>query len=131
MVGIVQEVDGQKVIIPVSGTTANLDYSTSEINTGLKWIDGKPIYRKTFYSATNWANSAIVGTIANLDTVVTVKDLTTANGAWHQNFGQSHDGNQIGYTYVNPNGEVRVVRAGVFANSLPSSITIEYTKTTD
>lgn len=25
------------------------DYSTSEIDTGKKWVDGKPIYRKTFF----------------------------------------------------------------------------------
>lgn len=25
-----------------------IDYSTTEQNTGLKWVDGKPIYQKTF-----------------------------------------------------------------------------------
>lgn len=30
------------------GSNINLDYSEEEINTGLKWIDGSPIYSKTF-----------------------------------------------------------------------------------
>ena len=41
--------------LTVIGTTAGVQvspegptYSTNEINTGMTWIDGKPIYRKTF-----------------------------------------------------------------------------------
>lgn len=33
------------IIIPVTDLMS--DYSTSEVNTGCKWIDGKPIYKKT------------------------------------------------------------------------------------
>lgn len=31
----------------VTGAETNQDYSTSEVNTGSKWINGKEIYRKT------------------------------------------------------------------------------------
>lgn len=33
------------IIIPVTDLMS--DYSTSEVKTGCKWIDGKPIYKKT------------------------------------------------------------------------------------
>lgn len=36
---------GGEVIYPQ--TISDMDYSTSEQDTGCKWIDGKPIYKKT------------------------------------------------------------------------------------
>lgn len=42
-------------------------YSTSEYDTGKKWIDGKPIYEKVI---ANVANEAIIAT--NVDTIVNV-----------------------------------------------------------
>jgi hypothetical protein len=37
-----------------------IDYSTTEQNTGLKWIDGKPIYRRTFdFSIDDLVNGGI------------------------------------------------------------------------
>lgn len=111
----------------------SLSYSTTEQKTGGVWIDGKPIYRKTFYSATNWANYAVIGNIPNIDTIVSIKDITgQTNNVYIQNYGTNEDGTQAAYSYVTvTNGDVAVVRTGVFANSLPSSVTIEYTKTTD
>ena len=40
----IAEIDGTKIYAPSSG---GLDYSTSEQDTGIKWIDGKEIYQKT------------------------------------------------------------------------------------
>lgn len=39
------DTDGE-IIYPQ--TVSDMDYSTSEQDTGCKWIDGKPIYKKTF-----------------------------------------------------------------------------------
>lgn len=36
----------------------NLDYSTTEQNTGIKWIDGKDIYQKTFIDETEFSGSS-------------------------------------------------------------------------
>ncbi len=37
-------IDGSKYTIPVYSP---VDYSTSEVDTGIKWVDGSSIYRKT------------------------------------------------------------------------------------
>jgi len=48
------------------------DYSTSEINTGKTWIDGKPIYRKCFTGTTPTSGSVSksIGTISNVETLI-------------------------------------------------------------
>jgi hypothetical protein len=108
-----------------------MSYSTTEQKTGGKWIDGKPIYKKTFYSATNWANYAIIGNIPNIGTIVTIKDITgQSDNKYIQNFGMNNDGTQASYSNVDvSSGNVAVIRLGTFANNLPSTVTIEYTKT--
>lgn len=105
-------------------------YSTTEQKTGGKWIDGKDIYRKCFYSATNWSNGATVGTIDNFDMIINITDIaatSTAGGSYHSNYGT--DGSNAEYAYVERNsGQVKAIRASGFANSLPSTIIVEYTK---
>ena len=41
-------------------TISDMDYSTSEQDTGCKWIDGKPIYKKTFSFTLANAEATIV-----------------------------------------------------------------------
>ena len=105
-------------------------YSTDEVATGKKWIDGKTIYRKVFYSATNWSNGATVGTIDNFDMIINITDIAataSSGGSYHSNYGT--DGSNAEYAYVERNsGQVKAVRASGFANSLPSTIIVEYTK---
>lgn len=104
-------------------------YSTTETKTGATWIDGKPIYRKVYYSATNWANNTVIGTISNIDMVVSISDIAPqSQDSYANNYGS--DGTNAGYSVVT-NGSVYVVRVGVFANSNKSAVIIEYTKTTD
>ena len=49
----------------VLGPTINMDYSTSEIDTGKKWIDGKTIYRKVFTNT-----RASVNNVSSADVVI-------------------------------------------------------------
>ena len=112
----------------------NLSYSTTEHKTGKKWIDGKDIWSKTYYSATNWANETSIGTISDLAQVTNIQDITSINGtAVYQNFGS--DGTNVSMARVSKDsnnvGTVVVQRAGGFVNSYPSTVTLEYTKTTD
>lgn len=103
-------------------------YSTNEVKTGGKWIDGKPIYRKTvvFTNITLTSTPTQIGTtdipIANMiktEDFVFKNDLASA--------GSSHKS-----VYIESNGKI-------FARQDLSSITtgwniyftIEYTKTTD
>ena len=52
------EVDYDGSTVP-SGWVEIDDYSTSEVNTGKKWIDGKPIYRKVLTGTTTTVDTAI------------------------------------------------------------------------
>ena len=49
-----------------------MDYSTSEVNTGMKWIDGTDIYKKTvsFGNAPNSTTKNVAHGISNLGVVV-------------------------------------------------------------
>lgn len=104
------------------------NYSTDEVATGKKWIDGKMIYRKVFYSATNWADGTIIGNISNLGMIVSIKDITASTvGYFECNFGTDGINAQFADVYRS-NGNIRVNRAGTFANSYPSTVIVEYTK---
>ena len=54
-----------------AGTTGQLVYSTAESDTGLRWIDGRPIYCKTFRGSqlTN-GGGTVIGTIEGVEEVV-------------------------------------------------------------
>ena len=99
-----------------------------EINTGAKWIDGKPIYRKVFYSPTNWRSGTILGNIRNYDTVIKITSTSQySNGNWFTNY------NSLGVentAFVDLNGNVIVTMAGQFQNNLKALVIVEYTKTT-
>lgn len=108
----------------------SLSYSTQEVKTGGTWIDGKPIYRKCWLSATNWANDTTIGTIQNMGTVVNIIDVTSFSGGGNYvNYG--NDSQSVALTYVTNAGAVVVKRVGGFANNFPSRVIVEYTKTTD
>lgn len=51
------------------------DYSTTEQNTGQKWIDGKDIYVKTLTSAITNISTTVNHGIENLDKVVDIKAI--------------------------------------------------------
>lgn len=104
-------------------------YSTEEVATGKKWIDGKTIYRKVFYSATNWANGTTIGTISNISMVTEIRDITRAtNNFYYENLGIVGSDSQKTNVRAT-DGAVIVDRSGIFSNSLPSTVIVEYTKT--
>jgi hypothetical protein len=96
-------------------------YSTEEVNTGKKWIDGKPIYRKVVKNLSfggtvgSWDNTG--ATITNVSKLIKVDAIKSNEGPVNfMNFGMS--GNNLQYvTYHNWTGTDTVI--------------VEYTKTTD
>ena len=104
--------------------------SSTEQFTGRYHIDGKPIYSKVFYSATNWANNTVIGSVANIDSLIMLVNLGATNsGTYVQNYRTEQ---QMCYSDINiANGNITVYRGGVFVSNYPSSVTVEYTKTTD
>lgn len=117
-------------VVSTTDTPLNPDYSTAEINTGAKWIDGKPIYRKCYYSATNWANNTVIDTISNVSYVVNLISISSTNtNEIYQNYSDGSSRNDANFN--TSNGKLSVRRAAVFVNSYPASVIIEYTKTGD
>ena len=100
-----------------------------EINTGTKWIDGKTIYRKVFYSPTNWSSDFILGNIKNIDIVIKIISTSQyGDGNWFTNYDKLELEN---VAFVRQNGDVGVSRSGAFKNNLKAVVIVEYTKTTD
>ena len=62
--------DIQSLSSQLSNKQNKLDYSTEEQDTGIKWIDGKPIYQKTFEKTIN-----VTGGSRTWHTVLTSSDL--------------------------------------------------------
>lgn len=52
-----------------------VDYSTSELNTGAKWVDGKAIYKKTVYTGAlpNATTKSVAHNISNLNRVIKIE----------------------------------------------------------
>ena len=110
-------------------------YSTDEVMTNKKWIDGKPIYRKTFYSATNFGGQAsqTIGSVAGYETIVRIFSVQPYGNApgigYRQNWGA--EGGTGGWTEVLYNGDVVYYSPNWSSSTKPAHVTIEYTKTTD
>ena len=110
-----------------------VDYSTTEQNTGLKWVDGKPIYQKTIELTTN--DTWVSLTSLNIDNIVDYEGLWKAAdntpypldtlGVW---------GTQVSNSYFSrlmfsPTQGVKIaVNGWTFVSGF---VTIYYTKTTD
>ena len=109
-------------------------YSTSEINTGKTWVDGKPIYRKVVdCNALPSANTKTISIgVQDIDNVVILSGIAK----------QSSTGNCIPLPYPSTEGDdiqiwidnlstVYIKTIPTWASQYHGFITIEYTKTTD
>lgn len=65
----------------ISNIHTLINFSKSEQNTGLKWIDGKPIYQRTFNpNITLTTTGQSVMAMKDIDTIVEVKPLLVKGG---------------------------------------------------
>ena len=122
------DADGE-VIYPQ--TISDMDYSTSEQDTGCKWIDGKKIYRKTidFGALPNNNNKKVPHGISNLGRIIKVEQSIDNNGAGFLEISSGNPNNNIFNLYGTAT-EIGVTatdnRSGCYAY-----FTLWYTKTTD
>lgn len=126
---------------------SGFNYSTTEQIIG-RWIDGKPIYQKTFTSVLPTATT--MGSIvysyidigAQVETVIDQigKFHTLNNGLWHDtifdmdiNSGWNYAVKSLVYDNSAPSNanKILVGNADTAWNGAPLHITIKYTKTTD
>ena len=120
----------KKISVLETSFNSLTDYKKDkEINTGTKWIDGKAIYRKVFFSNINWINGETIGSIKDHDTITKINSLSQLNdGRWFQNYTTNENQNTA---TVFQNGNVVAYRTGDFQNNKKAFVLIEYTKTKD
>jgi hypothetical protein len=112
-------------------------YSTEEVNTGKKWIDGKDIYSKVIEATLPSSGSGgslkdlsalHIDYVTNLIAVIynTTDDYIVMNGGYH------FDTDDMTLFFRKTNGILYFYRNNAnFSKNAPIKITLEYTKTTD
>lgn len=110
---------------------SQFNFSTEEQVVG-RWIDGKPIYQKTFTGTTSATTSSdsVAGTIINLDTLVNSNGTIFLAGAWGVNQHSLPYDNVIEY-YIDTSNQIIIHKQNEIANTKQYMVTIQYTKTTD
>ena len=77
---------GNMHAVTSNAVAESLSYSTEEMATGGKWIDGKPIYRKVFvHEETGLGNPSFdYGTISSFGQLIEAKTITVSNSGGNQ-----------------------------------------------
>lgn len=123
---ITNDTDGVRKMLVSDISGGGVDYSTTEQNTGMKWIDGKPIYQKTF---------DLTFTTNQLDvdlTTLSVESVVKIDGGVHDLYGSF-----VPFGYENTVSAYTSTASNIHINNIYSSertsghVTIYYTKTTD
>jgi hypothetical protein len=130
--GTTKKVSVEELSLAVNNTVNS--YSTEEVNTGKKWIDGKPIYRKIvdIGALPNATTKTVAHNISNYDVFTTIKGIAFNNAKTAQ----------IELPYITANNintaisieinatDVQII-SGINRSSLSGYAILEYTKTTD
>ena len=114
------------------GGTGGIDYSTTEQDTGLKWIDGKPIYQKTVNvgALPNTSASYVAHGILNIDTIVS--NMGCAKNGDGTNLPLPNISTNLTYAIqVSVTSTDIVIQTGVDRSAFSGYVTLQYTKTTD
>lgn len=108
-------------------------YSTSEVNTGAKWIDGKPIYRKVvdFGYLPNNVSKTVAHGISGISSVIQTYGIirNTRLDYWLPlPFSSKTSTNVVGLSIVGSNIQITT---GADRTEETAIVILEYTKTTD
>ena len=109
-------------------------YSTEEVNTGKKWIDGKPIYRKVIDCGAlpNNANKDVAFTFSGIDMIINIKAISSSSTSIITIPRASSTANQCVDIYAyKPSDIIRISTSMDYSGYTKTYITIEYTKSTD
>ena len=117
----------------IEGGAGLPSYFTTETNTGMKWIDGKPIYRKVvdFGALPNATTKNVAHNISNIDKIVKIDGITYSNYnysplplVYNSSEAQYNTEIYVGGTYI-------TMKSTQNRSNVTAYVTIEYTKTTD
>lgn len=111
-------------------------YSTTEQKTGGTWIDGRPIYKKTFSFTTNssHASTTVQHGISNLDVIVDYGGMLKQSNILYQPIPRAVADNNSGYNIGIGDIDDTVFKLLVgtsVAKGVQAYVTLWYTKTTD
>ena len=108
----------------------DLDYSSTEMDTGATWVDGSKIYKKTVYLGLlpNASNKTVAHNIANLDKVVKIEAIIH-NGGTYAMIPFVHTQAVTGNININVNTTDITISTGNDRSSWSGDCTIYYTKT--
>jgi hypothetical protein len=120
--------DKSSIVNATNELYGNYEYSTSETDTGKKWIDSKPIYRKVInlgsWTSNNSGNNDITITQINYDKVIKLNLYVKFGDTWYNKWDIFNN-----ITIFNPTTLRFNISASItFADSF---VILEYTKTTD
>ena len=122
--------DGNMKAVTSNAVADSLSYSTDEVKTGGKWIDGKPIYRKVVnFGALVAGSKTVAHGISNIGDVIYVSGV--ARSADNTSLPLPYASTVPIIVYVNTNNVVIEISNNNYAGYTRSEVTIEYTKTTD
>lgn len=131
-VGAEIDFDGTSTDIPTGWeeTTDPESYSTDEVKTNKTWIDGKPIYRKSFNG--NFNDSQDI--LSNVDKIISVYGQAFVGDTYRviPYYEIYNNASYIGTLKLRNNVvSISLIQAGTTMTNTPCFFTIEYTKTTD
>ena len=114
----------------VDGTNS---YSTNEVKTGGKWIDGKPIYRKTISCGAlpNNTTKNVAHGIENLERVIKTEGYSVGSAGSAGSFIPVPYVSGVPMAMYVDMTNLVLQTSGKYSNYSDTYVTIEYTKTTD
>lgn len=131
----VSEIEAGGEVRTVKDATArkSLVYSTEETDTGKKWIDGKPIYRKVLeFSRTNQDSFSLrISSSPIVDKFVSIDGYIYGNNNLQHGLYRVGDNDQFRYYVGSKNDIIAMVGSSFPVAPFTGYFIIEYTKTTD
>ena len=114
------------------------DYSTAEVKTYGKWINGKPIYRRSFVvegksisSDASTTEMAVIDNFAEIDTFINITGVIDYNGEIYP-ITRIYSSSSFFGLWINSSGSIRIRSDTSSTVKMERLVcTIEYTKTID
>lgn len=119
-----------------AGATGQMVYTGVEKDTGLRWIDGRPIYCKTFRGAQTKAgegNGYVIGTIDDLAEAVRFDGYVKradSGTIMPLNYPYFNNSQQMTAVNIADGGDVRIIKGSAWTPEI-YVVSVLYTKTTD
>ena len=103
-------------------------YSTSEVKTNKVWIDGKPIYRKSYYGTAVKSGSKNIDTISAISNVISYTGTAESGYDWTWSIPNTSSGYEVAFRMTTNTKQIQLTFGSNYGTSNHFVLTIEYTK---